>query len=124
MHSDIDRGHNGEELSRIMSDWARDAQPRGLPLCAGGRRHWLCGPVLSPAEVMSGAMGLTDTFMRTIAYPGSDGIPVAGAPQDCHRGSTRDLTRPPLLGEHNDQVLAEFGFSPEEIGDLRGAGVI
>ena len=121
--SDINRGHNGEELSRIMSDWARERSREDClsVLVAAGIG---CGPVLSPAEVMSGVMGLTETFMRTIPYPGSDGIPVAVAPAKLSRGQHDETTRPPLLGEHNDQVLAEFGFSPEEIGDLRGAGVI
>jgi crotonobetainyl-CoA:carnitine CoA-transferase CaiB-like acyl-CoA transferase len=31
---------------------------------------------------------------------------------------------PPLLGEHADEILAEAGYSPEEIASLRGDGVI
>jgi formyl-CoA transferase len=33
-------------------------------------------------------------------------------------------TRAPELGEHNDQVLAELGFSPHEIDGFRAAGTI
>ena len=31
---------------------------------------------------------------------------------------------PPALGEHTNPVLADFGFSPDEIAELRGAGAI
>jgi crotonobetainyl-CoA:carnitine CoA-transferase CaiB-like acyl-CoA transferase len=32
--------------------------------------------------------------------------------------------RAPTLGEHTDEVLAEVGFSAEEISRLRQAGVV
>jgi formyl-CoA transferase len=31
---------------------------------------------------------------------------------------------PPALGEHTEQVLAEFGFAPAEFEALRAAGVV
>jgi crotonobetainyl-CoA:carnitine CoA-transferase CaiB-like acyl-CoA transferase len=30
----------------------------------------------------------------------------------------------PLLGQHNEEVLTELGYSPEEIDALRARGVI
>ncbi len=32
--------------------------------------------------------------------------------------------RAPEIGEHNDEVLKQLGFSTEEIGDLRASGAI
>ena len=32
--------------------------------------------------------------------------------------------RPPLVDEHSAEVLAEFGFSPQEIVALRTTGVV
>ena len=83
-----------------------------------------CGPVLSPAEVIAGQMGLTDTFMRKVDYPGSDGIPVAHAPAHLSEGTVAAPSRPPLLGEHTEQVLAEYGLAEAEIAALKAAGVI
>ena len=37
------------------------------------------------------------------------------------RGTDRP---PPLIGEHTDEVLAEFGFPEEEIAGLRREGAI
>jgi formyl-CoA transferase len=31
---------------------------------------------------------------------------------------------PPALGEHTEQVLAEFGFAPAEFEALRAAGMV
>jgi crotonobetainyl-CoA:carnitine CoA-transferase CaiB-like acyl-CoA transferase len=32
--------------------------------------------------------------------------------------------RIPAIGEHTDQILAEAGYSPDEIGRMRDAGVV
>jgi crotonobetainyl-CoA:carnitine CoA-transferase CaiB-like acyl-CoA transferase len=32
--------------------------------------------------------------------------------------------RPPLLGEHTDELLAELGYDDEAIRALRGAGAV
>jgi crotonobetainyl-CoA:carnitine CoA-transferase CaiB-like acyl-CoA transferase len=35
------------------------------------------------------------------------------------------MTRPPPVpGEHTDEVLAEFGFAPDDIADLRRSGAV
>ncbi|MCI0897643.1 MAG: CoA transferase, partial [Chloroflexi bacterium] len=31
---------------------------------------------------------------------------------------------PPLLGQHNEEILAEAGYSPEKIADMKERGVI
>ena len=116
------RGENGAELSRIMQDWctgrSRDDCVEILTKANIG-----CGPVLSPAEVMGGTMDLRATYMADIPFPGSDPVPVAPPPARLSQGSV-PLDRPPLLGEHSEQVLAEYGFSTEEIAHLREEGTI
>ena len=34
------------------------------------------------------------------------------------------ITRPPLVGEHTDEVLAAHGYSADDLRSLRAAGVI
>ena len=34
------------------------------------------------------------------------------------------ITRPPLVGEHTDEVLAAHGYSQDDLKRLRGLGVI
>jgi formyl-CoA transferase len=38
--------------------------------------------------------------------------------------SPTEVKRSPLLGEHTDEVMAELGYSPEQIDALRTAGAI
>lgn len=51
--------------------------------------------------------------IRTVASP----YRMSASPPDYRIG-------PPALGEHNDEILAEFGLSPEECARLRAEGVI
>ena len=39
-------------------------------------------------------------------------------------GSTQGLAGPPLAGQHNEELLAEAGFSADEITEMKAAGVI
>jgi crotonobetainyl-CoA:carnitine CoA-transferase CaiB-like acyl-CoA transferase len=56
--------------------------------------------------------------------------PVAGALREPRgaarfRGTPGDAPAPaPALGEHTDQILAELGYDPTEIGALRAAGTV
>lgn len=116
------RGENGAELSAIMQEWcahkSRDECIEILSKASIG-----CGPVLSPAEVMNGAMDLRATYLRDIPFPESNPVPIAPPPARLSRGAI-DISRPPLLGEHTDEVLADYGFDANEIVDLRNAGTI
>lgn len=116
--SDILRGRNGEELSRITAAWAAG---KGRDECIAllTKANIGAGPVLSPAEVIGGALGLADTFLQTVDYPGSKGIPLARPPAHLSADPDHSFTRPPTLGEHTDEVLKQFGFAPAEIATLR-----
>ena len=114
---------NGEELSRIMADWSagrtrEECLARWSPRTSAAARY--CRRPRSWAA----QMGLAETFMRKVAYPGSDGIPIAHAPARLSEGTVAETSRPPLLGEHSEQVLAEYGFAEAEIAALKAAGVI
>ena len=68
-------------------------------------------------------MGLRETYLSDVPFPESNPVPIAPPPARLSRGSVA-LDRPPLLGEHNDGVLADYGFAPEEIAALKAEGTI
>ena len=50
--------------------------------------------------------------------------PVAAVPIWMTETHPVERRRPPLLGEHTDQILGEFGYSSAEIAALREQSVI
>ena len=120
--TDDTRGENGEDLSAIMQKWCAD-KSRDDCIEILGNASIGCGPVLSPAEVMGGALDLRQTFMRDVAFPDSAPFPLVPPPAKLSGGSV-DFARPPLLGEHSEAVLADYGFSTEEIAAMCEAGTV
>ena len=51
-------------------------------------------------------------------------IQLVGQPVVLSRTPSKMAARPPELGEQTDEVLAEFGFSAEEIATLHTAKAI
>jgi crotonobetainyl-CoA:carnitine CoA-transferase CaiB-like acyl-CoA transferase len=49
---------------------------------------------------------------------------MAGQPMSLSRTPSKLVAAPPKLGEHTDEVLAEFGFSAKEIAALRAANAV
>jgi crotonobetainyl-CoA:carnitine CoA-transferase CaiB-like acyl-CoA transferase len=116
------RGENGADLSAIMQEWCA-LKTRDDCIDILNKANIGCGPVLSPAEVMGGAMDLRATYMRDVDFPDSNPVPIAPPPARLSRGAV-PVSRPPLLGEHTDEVLADYGFSADEIAALRNGGTV
>lgn len=120
---DIARGRNGEELSRIMQNWCKNMS-RDEALATLAEWNVAASPVLSPVELVGGAMGLRDTYLRVTDYPGTPGVPIARPPVRFSGQPDAPLTSPPRLGQHTDEVYAELGLTPSEIAGLRAQGTI
>ena len=116
------RGQNGADLSAIMQEWCA-GRSRDECVAILSAANIGCGPVLAPAEVAANALGLRETFLRDVPFPDSAPVPIAPPPARLSRGSV-SLGRPPLLGEHSEAALADYGFSAAEIDALRAEGTI
>jgi crotonobetainyl-CoA:carnitine CoA-transferase CaiB-like acyl-CoA transferase len=91
--------------------------------------------VLTGAEIPCGrirtvpeALDSPEAHARGMVVPveGADGnpLPLVGPPIQLSETPAAVRHRPPALGEHTDQVLAEAGYSLQEIAALRAAGVV
>jgi crotonobetainyl-CoA:carnitine CoA-transferase CaiB-like acyl-CoA transferase len=117
------RGRNGAALSSIMSEWAaeRTVAEAMTALESAG----LAGsPVLSPTQIVNGELGLTETFMEEVEYPGTHGLKLIKPPVTISGYQSGPLRRPPSLGEHTKEVLATAGFTQIEIDEFASRGVI
>jgi len=82
-----------------------------------------CGPILSMKELAEEpSLRATGTIVE-VDHPKRGKYLSVGNPIKLSDSPTV-VKRSPLLGEHTDEVLAELGYSPQEISGFRGSKVI
>jgi formyl-CoA transferase len=82
-----------------------------------------CGPILSMRELAEEpSLRATGTIVE-VDHPKRGKYLSVGNPIKLSDSPTV-VKRSPLLGEHTDEVLAELGYSPEQIGEFRSGKVI
>jgi crotonobetainyl-CoA:carnitine CoA-transferase CaiB-like acyl-CoA transferase len=59
-----------------------------------------------------------------VDHPTLGSVPQVGLPYKLSATPASIRSAPPLLGEHSDQILAELGYSADEVAALRDSGVI
>ncbi|WP_018914106.1 formyl-CoA transferase [Thiomonas sp. FB-6] len=82
-----------------------------------------CGPVLSMKELAEDPALRASGTVVEVEHPVRGSYLTVGNPIKLSDSPT-EVRRSPLLGEHTEQVLAEFGFAPEEIACLRAAQAV
>lgn len=93
--------------------------------------HWLkvldredvpCGPVLTRDNVHLHPQVLANEILTESEHPAAGAMRQPRPPERMD-GTPSAIRRPaPRLGEHSDEILAEFGFSTDEIDRLRARG--
>jgi crotonobetainyl-CoA:carnitine CoA-transferase CaiB-like acyl-CoA transferase len=83
-----------------------------------------CGYIYSINQVFDDPqirhLGIAQSVTKQDGTP----LPVVGQPVQLSRTPSRMVAPPPEMGEHTDEVLAEFGCTAEEIDELRRAGAL
>jgi crotonobetainyl-CoA:carnitine CoA-transferase CaiB-like acyl-CoA transferase len=81
-------------------------------------------PVNTVDQVMNDPQTAAREMIQRVLHPRLGEIPVIGTPVKFSRMRPGARTAAPLQGEHTDQVLAEFGYSADEISALRAKKVV
>jgi formyl-CoA transferase len=97
-----------------VAHWVQVINTAGVP----------AGPVLDLAQVFNDPQILARGMRVTLPHPEIGTFETTGLPVKLEGSPAAIERRPPLLGEHTDDVLAECGLSPEEIEGLRRADVV
>jgi formyl-CoA transferase len=82
-----------------------------------------CGPILSMKEIAHEPSLRASGTVVEIDHPTRGKYLSVGNPIKLSDSPT-EVTRSPLLGEHTDEVLAQLGFSPDDVALLRAGGAV
>lgn len=121
--SDKARGDNGEVISKRVGEWCA-ARSSEDAIEAFEKARVPAGPVYRPRETLADPHVQAGGFFTTVDFPGIGKAPVAATPVKLHGTPGAVRKRPPVLGEHTDEVLNELGYSKEEIEDLKRSGAL
>ncbi len=108
--AEIEAALAGSEVER----WVEVLNAAGVP----------AGPVLDVAEVFRDPQVLARQMLVELPHPDLGVFRTTGVPVKLSRSPGRIERRPPLHGEHTDEVLLECGLERAEIEALRRAGAI
>ena len=122
--SDAERGRHAALVSERAGAWCAE-RTTAEALLALEEARVPAGPVLSPQEALDDPHVQAMGILNPIAYPGlPKAAPVVGTPVVLSETPGRITCRPPLLGEHTEAILAEIGYTTQDIAALRERRVI
>ncbi|HEX5732590.1 MAG TPA: CoA transferase [Blastocatellia bacterium] len=119
---DITRGNNAALINEAMSAWCA-ARTRDEAIRELEQARIPSGPVYDLGEVLADAQVAARGLLEEVEQLGDKAVPLSRTPVRLN-GEQNSLSRAPALGEHTDEVLAEIGFSAEDIANFRAAGAI
>ena len=101
-------------IKQPVSYWVEKLQAVSVP----------CGPINDLADVFSDPQLLSREMFVEMSHPTLGNIKQTGLPLKFSRTPGGLDRPPPLLGEHNQEVLQDLGFSSAEIEELKSQEVI
>ena len=113
---------HGQELRAIISEAFRKRTTAEW-LRRLEEIDFLCSPVYTLAEALEDPQVRHNRMVVEFDHP-QGRVRAVGSPVKLSETPATVRRPPPLLGQHNDEILAELGYPPEQIADLRAAGAI
>lgn len=75
-------------------------------------------------QIFSNPQVLARDMRKSVTHPTAGEVEMPGSPMHFSRTPTEIWGYPPRLGEHTDEVLAEFGYDETEIDNFYATGVL
>lgn len=117
------RLQNREELVKTLSQILKQKDSHELmtKLMAA---DVTCGPLLDVGEMIDDPQVIARGMIFDSDYPELGKIKIGRTPLTFSETMPQVRSRPPLLGEHTNEILKELGYSKAEIGRLAKKGII
>lgn len=98
---------------RTTDEWIEMFRAQGI---------W-CAKVNDYNDVVNDPQVIHNGIIQEIDHPKAGKVRVIGSPIEFSETPCKITRRPPLLGEHNDEILGELGYTPEQISELKEKGI-
>jgi formyl-CoA transferase len=103
-----------ETSRQTVAHWISELEQAGVP----------CGPILDCAQALQTPQAIAREMTVEVEHPTLGTLRTLGTPIKMSETPLDPKRRAPLLGEHTDDVLADAGYSSDEIEQLRAAGAV
>ena len=100
--------------TRARADWLSALEAAKVP----------CGPINDLADVFADPQVLARDMTVEMPHPLSGSVRLVASPMKFSATPVQYRRPPPLLGQHTEQILGEFGLGDAEIAALRSARAI
>jgi formyl-CoA transferase len=94
--------------------WITELETAGIP----------CGPILDYQEALTTPQAMAREMTVDVDHPTLGPLHTLGTPIKMSATPLNPKRRAPMLGEHTDDVLADAGYSVDEIEQLRYSGAV
>jgi formyl-CoA transferase len=111
-----------DKVFALIEDWSQQ-HTKWEAMEALNALNVPCGPVLSTKELIEDQTLADLDAIVTVEHPERGSFKTVGSPLRLS-DSPVDVVRPPLLGEHTQEICTELGFSPDQLLRFRRGGVI
>jgi len=106
---------NAQFITRDAIEWTKDLMEGGVP----------SGPIYSLDKVFNDPQVIDQGMVERVQHPAIGDLDLLANPMKMEAFEGKSVrTPPPMVGEHNAQVLSEYGFSTNEIAALDATNAI
>jgi len=103
-----------ETIREPRAHWIAELEQAGIP----------CGPILNYEDALTTPQAMAREMTVNVDHPILGPLRTLGTPIKMSSTPLNPKRRGPMLGEHTDDVLAEAGYSSDEIEQLRYSGAV
>ena len=100
--------------TKTVGEWVAIIEMGGIP----------CGPINTVSEVVNNPQVLARDMMEGMPHPTVADLRVPNSPLKLIETPSSVRRPPPLLGQHNAEILSEIGYTSKQIDDLQARGVV
>jgi len=118
------RSDNNRLIADIVEKWLKSFPSRDAAIAVLETERIPCAPVLTLNDAMAQPHLVERGTVRQVKDPQIGPFAIPGSPVRFSAWSDRSELRADLLGEHNEEVLAEVGLTNEDIAQLYSENVI